>query len=496
METKFLLEVEGLTKRGTGKFILKDISFKIGRGECFAITGNVESGKSTLLKCIQQYKYFPGVIDFKKGGAPEVRYISQQHIFSNLSGVNNFYYQQRFNATEAGDARTVIQEMTNSGGDDEAATEALELLRIGYLKDTPLIQLSNGEHKRYQIAEALYGNAEWLLLDDPFTGLDVASRTMLEEVITSLIHKGIHILITTRGAIPSFVTNVLLLNDGMLAGVFTKENFEKTGWSKSKKEPAIFDYPALLKVDVADDFDFAVRMEDVQITYHDKKILSGVDWEIRKGEKWSVSGPNGSGKSTLLSLITGDNPQAFANDIYLFDRKRGTGETIWEIKRRIGYVSPELHHHFDKSFSVHDVVASGIFDTIGLFRKLTNEQARTVKEMLLSFHLDEYANKPLGSLSFGTQRWVLLARAVVKNPPLLVLDEPCQGLDDDLRREFVSFIDKLCADTNRTLIYVTHVDEEIPWCVTHQLILDKGQIKEKINNGKEHHSDSRRRHRA
>lgn len=496
MKTKFLLEVESLTKRGAGKFILKDISFKIKQGECLAITGNSGSGKSTLLKCIQQYQYFPANVHFMEGGNPVVKYIPHQHGFNNLTGINNFYYQQRFNAAEAEDARTVIEEMTYPGGDEEKALEVLELMRIGYLKDTPLIQLSNGEHKRYQIAEALFSRAEWLLLDDPFTGLDRVSRQVLEDVLETLIQNGIHIILSYRGMVPSFVTHVLLLDDGMLAGIFTNENFDKTGWAKSKKEAAGFDFPARWTQDEPADFNFFVEMKDVEVAYHEKKVLSGICWKVRKGDKWSLSGHNGSGKSTLLSLITGDNPQAFANEIFLFDRKRGSGETIWEIKKKIGYISPELHQHFDKTVSVYNTIASGIFDTIGLFRKLTQKQVEMIEETLAVFQLGHVSCQPLGSLSYGMQRWVLLARAVIKNPPVLVLDEPCQGLDDDLRKNFVSFIDKLCTNNNRTLIYVTHVEEEIPDCITHQLILEKGQIKAKINNGKEYHSDSGRRHRA
>ena len=150
----------------------------------------------------------------------------------------------------------------------------------------------------------------------------------------------------------------------------------------------------------------------------------------------------------MLSLVTGDNPQAFANEIYLFDRKKGSGESIWDIKQKIGYVSPELHHYFDSGFSCFEVVASGLFDTIGLFSQLSN----------------------------GEQRLVLLTRALIKNPPLLILDEPCQGLDREVSAWFITLINDICVRMNKTLIYVSHYDEEIPLCVTKTLKLEQGKV--------------------
>lgn len=496
MEDKISLVVDGLTKQGAGRDILKDISFKVRKGECWAITGNSGSGKSTLLSCIRQYKYYPGKIALVGEESPNVALIPHQHVFKNLSGINNFYYQQRFNSSEAEDAKTVMQEMLEGDVDREEVLSTLEMLKIEYLADTPLIQLSNGEHKRCQIAKSLLQKADWILLDDPFTGLDVRSRELLDELIVKILKQGVHVLIVNRGELPSFITHVLVLKDGVQTGVFDREAFLESKFAQPDEEELKFSFNGVWARQPEASFAYAVRMNDVNIRYHGKDILSGIDWEVKKGEKWTVSGPNGSGKSTLLSLINGDNPQAFANDVYLFDRKRGSGETIWEIKKKIGYVSPELHQHYDKSFSLFDTVASGLFDTIGLFKKLNEKQRQLVYEVLSAFHIEDQAQKLLGSLSHGKQRWVLLARALVKNPPLLILDEPCQGLDNELRNQFVSMVDQLCMDTDRTLIYVTHVDEEVPDCITHRLKLEKGKIKEKSENGKEHHSDSRRRYRA
>ncbi len=218
-----------------------------------------------------------------------------------------------------------------------------------------------------------------------------------------------------------------------------------------------------------------VKMKNVTIQYGDKIILQNINWQVKQGERWLVKGHNGAGKSTLLSLITADNPQAYSQDIHLFDKKRGTGESIWDIKKKIGFVSPELHKFFDYGSSVHNVVASGLFDTMGLFRKLNAAQEELVNEWIIFFGLTNESIKPLSLLAAGQQRSALLARALIKNPVLLVLDEPCQGLDDHQTKHFLRLIDEICSQSSVTLIFVSHYDNEIPRCITDKLELQQGK---------------------
>ncbi|HXB10154.1 MAG TPA: ATP-binding cassette domain-containing protein, partial [Puia sp.] len=223
-------------------------------------------------------------------------------------------------------------------------------------------------------------------------------------------------------------------------------------------------------------FRYAVRMTNTTIRYGDALILDKINWEVKKGECWNVSGPNGAGKSTLLSLITADNPQAYANEIWLFDRRRGSGESIWDIKKRIGFVSPELHLYFDTGATAFDVVASGLFDTIGLFRALNEEQETLVSLWMRLLSLWDLRSRRLVQLSTGQQRMVLLARALIKNPPMLILDEPCQGLDDEQTERFRALINTACNVFGTTLIYVSHYRQELPACIDHFLQLDRGAI--------------------
>ena len=194
---------------------------------------------------------------------------------------------------------------------------------------------------------------------------------------------------------------------------------------------------------------------------------------VRKGEKWALTGDNGSGKSTLLSLICADNPQSYACDISLFGRKRGTGESIWEIKKHIGYVSPEMHRAYLKNLPVIDIVASGLHDSVGLYVRPKPEDKLACEHWLMMFDIMHLKDRSFLQLSSGEQRMVLLARAFVKEPDLLILDEPLHGLDTYNREKVRGIINSYCQDKSITLIMVSHYEEEFPECITHQIHLKR-----------------------
>jgi len=476
-----LLQVTGLTVQLSGRPVLQDLSFSITEGQRLAVIGASGSGKSTLIKALAGQCFPRGEIIFQNDHRPKIAVISQQHQFKNLSNLNSFYYQQRFNSNDAEDAPTVTEVLSEITTDDTLLAETLALLQISHIADTRLIQLSNGEHKRVQLAQAVLQNAEWLLLDSPYTGLDIAARDLLNKLLDTLAARGIHyILVTADSDIPASVTHVAVLANGKLENrmpradylaqpILTKHsNTISDGFIASCKTiPPAYTYP---------DFSVAIRMVNTNVIYHNRTILSNINWEVKKGECWSISGHNGSGKSTLLSLVNGDNPQAFANEIYLFDRRKGSGESIWDIKQKIGYVSPELHHYFDSTATAFEVVASGLFDTIGLFRQLSQQQRSIVEQWIAVLDLNTISQQYFRQLSNGEQRLVLLARALVKNPPMLILDEPCQGLDSETTVRFITLVNTICVEMQKTLVYVSHYSEEIPSCVTHSLELEQGRI--------------------
>ena len=211
----------------------------------------------------------------------------------------------------------------------------------------------------------------------------------------------------------------------------------------------------------------------MSIRYGERTILKDLDWTVRLGEHWALSGDNGSGKSTLLSLVCADNPQAYACDISLFGHKRGSGESIWDIKRHIGYVSPEMHRSYKQNIPAIQIVASGLKDTIGLYVRPNEAEREQCRKWLEVFGIGHLADRKFMEMSSGEQRLVLLARAFVKEPDLLILDEPLHGLDDENRVMVKEIVDKYCEDPSRTLIYVTHYKEELPHCIDHSIFLKK-----------------------
>jgi molybdate transport system ATP-binding protein len=219
-----------------------------------------------------------------------------------------------------------------------------------------------------------------------------------------------------------------------------------------------------------------IAMKNTTVRYGGHMVLDHIDWTVRKGENWAVLGPNGAGKSKLLELITGDNVQGYANEIHLFGRRKGSGETIWEIKEKLSMASAEFQMRYQKRISAYDVICSGFFDSVGLYQNCTEEQHQTVREWIGLLKMEDMARKRFDHLSHGQQRLILLVRAMVKSPLLMILDEPCDGLDYANRRRVLEFIEFIGSQTATDLIYVTHHKDELPLCITHALVLDNGKI--------------------
>jgi molybdate transport system ATP-binding protein len=466
-----ILQVKNLSVSLQSKIIFQNISFGIEKGKQYAIVGASGTGKTTLLRCLAGQIFYKGTISTPPGLF--AMYVEQQHHFKNLSNTASFYYQQRYNSIDAEDALCVSDYLPENA---DKTHEVLYLLGVDQLMNKRLIQLSNGENKRVQLAKALLNNPDLLLLDNPFLGLDVSARGVLNELFKKIGERGVSIIITaTLHFIPEFITDVIELEKEKCT-VYSPRSFPQSVINNSSPIKLNKQLLEDLTIEAGENFEYAVQMKNVHVQYGANVILDNIDWQVKKGDHWLLSGPNGAGKSTLLSLITADNPQAYANEIYLFDKRRGRGESIWDIKKRIGYVSPELHLYFEPSVNAFDVVASGLFDTIGLFRQLNDEQKDLVSKWMHLLQIGNLTRELLTNLSLGKQRLVLLARALVKNPPVLILDEPAQGLDDEQQQLLKNIIEQLCEHTNKTLIYVTHLRDEVPRCITKFIALEKGRI--------------------
>lgn len=456
--------------------LLDNISFQIKQKQQWVITGESGAGKTTLAKAICKMIFYHGEINFTHSniGGCNIVFVEQQHQFKNKQNITQFYHQQRFNSFDNEQTLTAEEILKNSNEKEYW----IKFFGLDELLKKPMIQLSNGENKRLQLTNAMLQNPQVVVLDNPFIGLDIAGRKLLQSALNqlSIIGKKI-ILVCNPIDIPQCITHVAVLNKGKLITHGQKDSvLDQIKIEQHNYLPSLNSSINKLYQSSFDDFTTAVELKNVTIHYNQQFILNDINWQIKKGEKWCVAGPNGAGKSTLLSLITADNPQAFANQIWLFDKRKGSGESIWDIKKKIGHVSPELHLFFDKGSEVKDVVASGLFDTIGLFRKPSIEDEKTIDNWMDATGIKHFKGKRLYQLSLGEQRLVMLTRALVKSPPLLVLDEPCQGLDQNQTLLFKQILEAICNIKNVTLIYVSHYQEDVPSQINHFLHLEKGRI--------------------
>ncbi|PUZ27708.1 molybdate transport system ATP-binding protein [Chitinophaga costaii] len=489
------LTLEHITVRHLDNTLFHDLSWQVEKGQHWAIMGSSGAGKSALLNTIAgrfnvingtiRYHFYDDFIATHPQEDPYFNYrrllatVSHHHQFKNLSHTSDFYYQQRFNSSDAQDAPTVQTYLFGDAPVDAATMEWLTPLRIPSLLHKELIKLSNGETRRTMIAYALLQKPRLLMLDNPFIGLDVQARKDFQEMINHIIGLGTTVfLVTSPQEIPDMITHVLTLDDGKVAGTYTRSEYLAMPHptNNSAALPS-FDKDLVLQLTAhapREHFHTIVDMKDVHVTYGEAQILQNINWTILPNDKWALLGPNGAGKSTLLSLINADNPQSYANNISLFDRQRGSGESIWDIKRRIGFVSPELHQYFTSQAHCLQIVASGFHDTIGALRGNTPEQLDIAMGWMKVLDIDQYANQPFKQVPESIQRIALLARALVKNPPLLIFDEPFQGLDAKQKEHFKQVIASLCDVLPVTLIFVTHYLEELPASVDKFLRLDKG----------------------
>ena len=500
-----ILSFDNVTLRFPEKILWEDLSFKIHPNEHWAVVGPSGSGKTTLLNAIAgkhhiikgsvNYHFFDDFVAHHQIDNPlynfrhQVAMVSFHHDFRNRANTADFFYQQRYQSAYADEAISV-QEYLNKVAAEEQAYQLPEKFTMAWvirqlhlqpLLNRSLIKLSSGETRRLLIASALLRQPRVLLLDNPLMGLDVDTRSFFHQLIHEITRRDITlIMVTSPEEIPQNFTHVLALGENEEYHIYPREEFINHLPEKIKQPQTRIDHVLLneLTNHNAQHYTFhtAIQLKNVCVRYGGQMILNHVNWEVRKGEKWALLGPNGAGKTTLLSLLNGDNPQAYANEIYLFDRKRGSGESIWDIKQKIGFMSSEMHQYLHSNQSCLSVVLSGFFDILGVERKATDTQKIHALRWMQLLSIADLREVSFKHLSAGMQRLVLLARALVKNPPLLILDEPCQGLDQAQKNQFLSVVEQICQSSEKTLIYVSHYREEIPLCVTKIVRLENGKV--------------------
>lgn len=433
----------------SGAVVIRDLDWLGRRGESWAVVGPGGVGKTTLLEALAgKHRFVCGSRTIPERAA-FVGFAENSRLFSP----GQFYYQQRFEFNEPDDCPTAEEFL--AGGDKPLSAEWIDRFHLKELLPLKLLKLSNGQQRRLRLAKAVMLGVELLILDDPYSGLDTAMRGELDAILSGLNRGGVGIVISCRkDAVPGWVGNIKQLGSAIL--------------TKSDKRPSL----ALPARPVASPIIISVK--NATVRHGGQTILDNVSWAVRRGERWALLGPNGSGKSTLLSLLCGDHPQAFANSIELFGRRRGTGETIWDVKKRIGLASPEMHQYCPRLLSGRDVVASGFCDRFAP-ESLTSEQSVRVDTLLNQFQLQEFASRQWWQLSTGMQRLLLVLRAIVKTPELLILDEPFQGMDSAMVARLSQWLDTELSP-EQTLIVVVHDESELPECITRRKTLNSGRV--------------------
>jgi len=362
--------------------------------------------------------------------------------------------------------RSASEFILESGGSEQLLSKLAVQFHFSDLLSRGLKYLSTGEMRKVIIAESLINSPQMIILDEPYDGLDINSRNDLTELLHRLVKDNIQIILLLNrfSEIPDFIENMGYLQNNKL--ILTGETEQilqsdelKRLHSFHEEMPDSLPSPILKDNHLYEGEDL-VHMNCIRVAYGENIVLNDLNWHLNKGEHWKITGPNGVGKSTLLSLISGDNPQAYANDLILFGMQRGSGETVWDIKKHIGYVSSSLQTDYRVNTSVLLTVISGFYDSIGVYSKYSDMESKKALEWLKLIRLEEKYKQPLHSLSFGEQRMVLIIRAMVKHPPLLILDEPCQGLDELNRLMVLKLIDIIACGSETTILYVTHHRED------------------------------------
>lgn len=382
------------------------------------------------------------------------------------------------------DGYTPNELFTNVTNDNDKILALCDKLNFSYSLNRPLHLLSSGEGRKTLIIEALLQEPDLIVFDSPFDGLDVKTREELQLLLEDVYKNGTNIIVIVNrfDEIPKLSTSLGLIMDKELVKFGNKDEIlndslvhQLTHYEHLPHICTLPKVPSDLETNI-DRNCAIVEMKNVNVIYDGHKVINNLTWTINAYEHWLIAGPNGCGKSTLLSLITGDNPQGYSNDLYLFGIKRGSGETIWDIKKNIGYVSPSFHLDYRVNTSIINVILSGYFDSIGLYEQPGDHKINLALQWLDIIGLKEIANKSFKSLSFGQQRLVLIIRALVKQPPLLILDEPLQGLDA-LSRELVKrFVEFMMNNGDTQVLFVSHHLDDCPRGMNNKLIFhDKGE---------------------
>lgn len=489
---------------------LENINWTFNTGEAWLVIGANGSGKANFLKALAgELKIIP---DSKFADSLYSNFFEQNIEIVSLEKAASLIEEERQNDesefVEGGVdigrtgriflAEAICKRKLKRG--EPLPDEALRLETFPQIKlcgiekilDRGLKYMSTGEIRRTLLARSLLSGKKLLILSDPFAGLDAESRKILLEFFNTVANKQLKdddysdfpriILGMERyHEIPEAINNVLEFSENKISFCGSKNDYEKILQNRNQqnektrqKDRQEFENSVekikqetfVLHTVQENQKETLVEMNNVNVGWGDNRVLIDLNWKLNQGEHWLIRGPNGSGKTTFLELITGDNMQVFSNDIKLFGKRRGSGETIWDIKRKLGIVSYRLHVEYRMvgSTTLENVIISGFRDSIGLYEAATDVEKDAAKKWLSLGGFENREKESFSSISYGEQRAILILRAAVKCPPILILDEPCHGLDENYRQKILDLIEIIAQSGTTTLLHVTHDPSEVLPC--------------------------------
>ena len=526
-----LISIKNCAVSDSKKTFIKNVNWELKNGEFWLVFGENGGGKAEFLRalcgigpekfvlnCEDNSEYFNDFLDScdcEIVSLEQVAKLIEEERLNDESefvdgGVDigrtgRFYIAQKIYETE--NKKLLKNEPLPAKMQNLENDEVVKLCGISKILDRGLKYMSTGEIRRTMLAAALLSKKKFLVLSNPFAGLDVESRKILFDFVCGIGSAGsslgstgfrgpIVVLCMDRWhEIPESITHVIEFSNKEVSFCGTKQdfllfkNFEKADdtdnlvdFSKQFSE-TLEDSSVCVKDDDLDSGnlqnqsdskeseEILFELKNVNVGWDGKLVLKNLSWKLKKGEHWLIQGPNGCGKTTLLELITGDNKQVYCNDVTIFGIKRGSGESIWDIKKHLGIVSYRLHVEYRMvgNTSIQNVIISGFKDSIGLYETPTDVEIQIAKKWLSLAGFEGRELESFGSLSYGEQRAVLILRSVVKSPKILILDEPCHGLDENYRKKILNLMELIAEKGKTTMLHVTHDITEILSCEKHTL---------------------------
>jgi molybdate transport system ATP-binding protein len=455
--------------------VVRGLDWTWQAGEQWCCVGPNGAGKSTLAGLIsRQLGHGSGRIlrshSLEAGTCSYVCFEQQKTLCDRDRRLDDSEFR-----SDASDPGTTVAAALGAGLESPDSSEWIDRLAVGHILNRGIRFISTGEMRKTLLLRAILQQPTLLILDSPLDGLDRASQAAMSGIIEQLLVSKLRVLMLARKLtdIPAGITHLLVLDAGEVVAAGPRDEVLELPEVEALMNPAPLSLgslpePARRPYDL-EPGEPLLELRDVSVSYGDTLVLDRVSWTLLPHQHSNIAGPNGCGKTTLLSLVTGDNHKAYGQDISLFGRRRGSGESVWDIKQKIGQVDTQMHLKHSKGMRVLEVVVSGFFDTVGLYDDWGGKQVEIARDWLRALGLGGMERVPFDTLSFGIQRMVLLARAMVKSPAILILDEPCLGLDAFHTGTILDAVDHIAANCDTRVVYVSHSIGELPGCINQWL---------------------------